>query len=222
MVRGYIYSVNEIADLEIQSYLWESTGGSLRGKYHIFARTRTAPYLFYYRWLEVIGGFWAADAMELVSLDENGGRDPLGMPALLNSRLYMFMPPTIMKTILMYLLWKALELCGPTKEWEDIQQVIGAPTKDELRMSPQKVADVCSNASALEHTSAGLMALPRIMSQPEPMGVGASMQLDASIAGKAIMLNAGVWRAGVPASTDAASRVSRKAQMIRQLQDRRF
>ena len=40
------------------------------------------------------------------------------------------------------------------------------------------------------------MGLPRIMSQTEPMGVGASMQLDASIAGKAIMLNAGVWGAG--------------------------
>ncbi|KAJ5736885.1 uncharacterized protein N7483_002010 [Penicillium malachiteum] len=54
------------------------------------------------------------------------------------------------------------------------------------------------------------------------MGVGASMKLDATIAGKAMMMNAGVLRAGAHASTDAASRVSRKANLIRQLQDRRF
>ncbi|KAJ5736886.1 uncharacterized protein N7483_002011 [Penicillium malachiteum] len=115
MIREYIYSVNEIADLEIQSYLWEGTSGSFRGKYHIFARTRTAPYIFYYRWLEVIGVFgaqlewywfpWMKMDVDIPSYEVDGDNSTLPkpgtylMPALLKDRLYLFIPQIIKKTL---------------------------------------------------------------------------------------------------------------------------
>ena len=118
-----------------------------------------------------------------------------------------------------------------TGEWVELQQVIGGVTKDELRMSPEEVLemelsedaqDTNAIATALEQSTSVLMALPEIVTQIEPMGVGTSVHMDGSIIAKVMMIGAGVIRAAAQASSDMASRASRKGQMIRQLQDRRM
>lgn len=116
-------------------------------------------------------------------------------------------------------------------DWSDIPQVIEPTTKDELRMSAQESLEMSMTqkasyhtgvATKLEQTTGVLMSLPKITVQGEPMGVGTSVQMDSSIIAQGILIGAGVIRSAAQACTDAAFRASRKAQAIRQLQDRRM
>ncbi|KAL8903376.1 MAG: hypothetical protein Q9207_003967 [Kuettlingeria erythrocarpa] len=51
-IKSYIYGVNEIAALNVQSYLWEKKDNN-KSLIHVFARTKQTPYQYYYRWLEL-------------------------------------------------------------------------------------------------------------------------------------------------------------------------
>lgn len=116
-------------------------------------------------------------------------------------------------------------------QWQDIEQSIEQPTKDELVMSAQEnmemikldEADALGDiATAIENSCSVLMALPELETQIEPMGVGAAMQFDASKIAEGMMMVAGVIQQQAASRTSEASRASRKAQLIRQLQERRL
>ncbi|KAF3909951.1 hypothetical protein ABW20_dc0104619 [Dactylellina cionopaga] len=112
LLRTYIYNVHEIADLEVQSYIWESTN-KFRGNYHLFGRTRTAPFTFYYRRLQVSGPNsaaaeydwhpWVKMDLDIPAIQSNKEGNSLScpgtylIPALLNKRLYVFIPSVDVK-----------------------------------------------------------------------------------------------------------------------------
>ncbi|USP80417.1 hypothetical protein yc1106_07691 [Curvularia clavata] len=118
-----------------------------------------------------------------------------------------------------------------TSDWEDIVQVIGKPTKDELAMSPEEkietdknneASDLNLKASEIETKCSILTALPNLMSNVEPMGMGASLKFDARNVADSLMLVAGVMKLVAQGKSDEASRAARKGQMIKQLQERRL
>lgn len=124
-----------------------------------------------------------------------------------------------------------VDVPSDTSGWTDVKQAIAPPTKDELRMSTleaieMKLYDDASAlgllASAIEGTCSILTALPRITSQFEPMGMGVSMQFDASNIANGMMFASSVMKSNAQAMSDAAGRHSRKAQLTRQLQERRL
>ncbi|KJK66680.1 hypothetical protein P875_00128007 [Aspergillus parasiticus SU-1] len=72
LIQGYLYGVNEVADIQVEAYLWERkdktskrSRGSQKGfqkeeidytsAFHLFGRTRTSPATHYYRKLELQG-----------------------------------------------------------------------------------------------------------------------------------------------------------------------
>lgn len=51
-IRTYLYAASEVADLDVQTYLWDKVA-TYSGTFHLFARTRHAPYSYYYRSVEI-------------------------------------------------------------------------------------------------------------------------------------------------------------------------
>jgi hypothetical protein len=118
-----------------------------------------------------------------------------------------------------------------SKEWTDIAQHIDEPTKDDLKMNSQESQELrltqvsmATNtvASALDLIASGLMAIPRVITQTAPLGVGASLKMDAACIARGMMAQAQGYRFAAQAVSDGANRASRKAQLIRQLQERRL
>ncbi|KAL7937838.1 hypothetical protein V8C35DRAFT_293772 [Trichoderma chlorosporum] len=57
IIRNYVCSMDDIANLQVQSFYWDKPSDpKLRetGTFHIVARTRNAPYQYYYRQLEYL------------------------------------------------------------------------------------------------------------------------------------------------------------------------
>jgi hypothetical protein len=120
---------------------------------------------------------------------------------------------------------------GDGGQWKEIEQSIEKPTKDELVMSPHELmemtkldeAEKLSNvAKALEHTCSVLKALPELVTEVQPMGMGISTQFDASKIAEGIMIASSVIQHEAGQRTSEASRAARKATLTRQLQDRRL
>ncbi|MCJ1435922.1 putative Insecticidal toxin complex protein TccB2 [Xylographa pallens] len=111
--RQYIYDTNDIADLQIQAYFWEA-GSGFCGKYHIFARTRTAPYRYYYRVFEVTGVHadspkfnwypWTKLEVEIAAIEVDWNGKTLAkagaylVPTVYRGRLFLFIPQILLKT----------------------------------------------------------------------------------------------------------------------------
>lgn len=120
---------------------------------------------------------------------------------------------------------------GPKAAWTDIAQAIGAPTKDELAMSPEEALEQQQNDKAealqdvsenIQRSAAILTALPNFMTEVEPMGVGASFKFDAENVSRGMGLLSDAISASAGALRQEASRAARKGQMLRQLQERRL
>lgn len=118
----------------------------------------------------------------------------------------------------------------PDQEWNDIAQTMETVTKDDLRMSStekiefdraNEAAGYNQKASILETTAGVLMALPRLVVNTAPVGVGVSMHWDASVMGQLLMTTAGVLKIVGQMKMDESTRAARKAQLMRQLQERR-
>ncbi|KAI1112288.1 hypothetical protein F5Y14DRAFT_453113 [Nemania sp. NC0429] len=108
-VSDYVYAMHGVGNLEIASYLWDRYDSSgARSRLHFFGRTRAAPWQFYYRKMDLVGkqghqtAFW--EPWEKMSVDvqvhELSG-DAFNkmshsgcyvVPALLGSRLFLFLP----------------------------------------------------------------------------------------------------------------------------------
>ncbi|EFY99852.1 PA14 domain protein [Metarhizium robertsii ARSEF 23] len=116
-------------------------------------------------------------------------------------------------------------------DWVDLDFGIRQPNKDELRVSAEEYLESAATESAaytdkiatgIQQNAGLLMTLPSLALQAQPMGVGISTQMDASIIAKALLVGASVIQAATQASTDMASRAARKGQLVRQLQERRM
>ncbi|UKZ71157.1 uncharacterized protein TrAtP1_012119 [Trichoderma atroviride] len=107
LLREYVYAIHEVADLEVLSYLWESTK-NYRGRYHFFGRSRAAPFVFYYRQLVVTGTTtmsmswnwlpWSKMEVDIQTHEIDADQKPLAhpgsylLPALFKNRLFLFIP----------------------------------------------------------------------------------------------------------------------------------
>ncbi|KAJ5949958.1 hypothetical protein N7454_001542 [Penicillium verhagenii] len=120
---------------------------------------------------------------------------------------------------------------GRDDDWNEIQQSIDRPTQDELRMSPnektefdkaEEAAKLTLASSIMDSTASYLMALPNLTTALSPMGVGTTLKIDAENFAKFTMGMSSVVKLKASMSSDDSSRASRKAQLIRQLQDRRL
>ncbi|KAL7928243.1 putative toxin subunit [Trichoderma chlorosporum] len=114
-IKSYVYGVGEIADLDVQAYLWKKGEEEWTGTLHFFARTRTAPYIYYYRCLEIeptpsgmnVRMFWQPWSkidveVPVLEVDADGKSLPVSgsylIPALYGERLFLFFPHITLKT----------------------------------------------------------------------------------------------------------------------------
>lgn len=114
-IRKYIYSANEVANLDIQSYLWEKDDNK-SGRFHFFSRTRSEPFQFYYRKMELKTygidryPYWSpwtklgvhVPPQNIDSVSQTpGAKKSSGsylIPALARGRLYLFVPQFLLHT----------------------------------------------------------------------------------------------------------------------------
>ncbi|KAF5679378.1 toxin subunit [Fusarium heterosporum] len=114
LIKSYVYGVDGIADLDVQAYLWKKVE-DWTGTFHFFARTRTAPYIYYYRPLEIIptpSGRsikiywqpWTKIDVEVPVHEVDADGKPLQesgsylIPALYGDRIFIFFPQIALKT----------------------------------------------------------------------------------------------------------------------------
>ncbi|KAI9766290.1 MAG: hypothetical protein M1839_004995, partial [Geoglossum umbratile] len=123
------------------------------------------------------------------------------------------------------------QIPGGGEEWEDILQSIEQPTKDDLRMTSneklemdkaEEAAESSSKAMILETLSGVFRAIPAITMNAQPLGIGASMAALTVNVAEALLAAASVMRMKSQQSNDQGLRASRKAQLIKQLQERRM
>ncbi|RSL72920.1 hypothetical protein CEP53_000932 [Fusarium sp. AF-6] len=119
----------------------------------------------------------------------------------------------------------------PTSNWEDIAQIIDTPTKDDLRMSSYEKMemDMTTAASLLNTVAASidglvgpLCAIPENETMEAPMGVGTSVTVGGQNFAMATSAGSTYLKMMAMMSGDEAGQASHKAQLVRQLQDRRM
>ncbi|KAF7549248.1 hypothetical protein G7Z17_g6521 [Cylindrodendrum hubeiense] len=114
LIKDYVYGVDAIADLDVQAYLWKKVE-DWSGTFHFFARTRTTPYIYYYRTLDIIPSPtgssvkmywqpWTKIDVEVPvhEVDANGKllaeSGSYLIPALYGERVFLFFPQITLKT----------------------------------------------------------------------------------------------------------------------------
>ncbi len=110
-IKSYLFKVDEVANLKVVGLFQEEEtaqdGTSEPLKLHIFARTRNAPYFFYYRYFHIEEGNWypwekiQVDIPSYDLEDANGQIEKNGtylIPVVWNKRLLVFFPQFIKKT----------------------------------------------------------------------------------------------------------------------------
>lgn len=126
---------------------------------------------------------------------------------------------------------EGLKAVGEDEDFTEIQQQIETPTDDVLKMTSNErlemlKADVASDlnqqAAALETTASGLLILPGLSFNIEPLGVGTTVKADAGNIAQYMLCVSTYMKSQSQLATDEGSQSSRKAQLIRQLQDRRL
>lgn len=114
-------------------------------------------------------------------------------------------------------------------EWIDLVQSIDKPSSDDLRMSlyekvdmdkADSAAKLTDAASILDLTAAGLLALPNLTSNMQPMGVGVQLKINAGNAAHLMMGTATFMKLKAQMDEHDGQRASRKGAMVKQLQDR--
>ncbi|KAL8410061.1 hypothetical protein RB594_008236 [Gaeumannomyces avenae] len=112
-IKAYICSLNDISTLEIVAYVHDNQAGTAAADtFHIFGRTRSSPYTFYYRSLTVnykpYGRFWRPWVkmdMDIPSTETEWQGKRVAttgtylVPVVDGSRVYVFMPQLLAKTL---------------------------------------------------------------------------------------------------------------------------
>lgn len=150
-LKNYLYKVDEVANLQVvglfqQPALDITTGAPAVGngnvnyvKLHVFARTRNAPYFFFYRYYSINEGYWYPweriqvdfPSYDVEKKDANGnntGKTILNgtflIPVVWNNRLLVFFPQFMKKTIaasdksIRNMAESTLDNLKPTEMWE--------------------------------------------------------------------------------------------------------
>ncbi|KAF4437660.1 putative PA14 domain protein [Fusarium austroafricanum] len=120
---------------------------------------------------------------------------------------------------------------GHDEEWVDIEQNFGAITKGSLRMNTfekeemkksDSAAEKSLYASTLEGAGSILRLLPQATIHTSPFGVGPAMKIDSYNIADSLKGASTVVQLLAQVAGNEASQAGRKAQMTRQLQERRF
>ena len=106
-IKDYVYGANEVADLNIQAYLWQSTT-AFRGRFHLFGCSKSAPFHHYYRYMDMTGpdasdpyivwSPWQEIQVDIATLTTNPDGSLIAkpgsylIPVLWKGRLYLFLP----------------------------------------------------------------------------------------------------------------------------------
>jgi hypothetical protein len=103
-LKSYLFKVDEVANLRVVGLFMDEPGKKL----HVFARTRNAPYFFYYRYFEVSERNWYPwEKMEIdipsydvrdKTTSEVLGNGAYLVPVVWNKRLLVFFPQFVSKT----------------------------------------------------------------------------------------------------------------------------
>jgi len=101
-LKGYLIKVDEVANLKVVGLFLDDLGNRL----HVFARTRNAPYSFYYRYFQVDEKNWypwEKVQVDIPSYDfEVAGKifdhGTYLSPVVWNNRLFIFFPQFVQKT----------------------------------------------------------------------------------------------------------------------------
>ncbi|ODM16219.1 hypothetical protein SI65_08218 [Aspergillus cristatus] len=144
ILREYVYTVHDLSDLEVESYVWESIQG-VHGNYHFFARTRTAPFVFYYRRLSIEGAPhdaptwnwhpWTKMEVDIPTHEQDFDHKALSrpgtylLPALYSGRLMLFIPQITRKTL-------------PAKPSKTSTEKLADSTTDDLKSPPLEYLEV--------------------------------------------------------------------------------
>ncbi|EPS35312.1 hypothetical protein H072_11353 [Dactylellina haptotyla CBS 200.50] len=116
-------------------------------------------------------------------------------------------------------------------DWSEIVQHIDTPQDDELRMSPYEnlemvMADnattVTAIASGLDNQASFMRLLPHISENVEPLGCGVTTMIDTHNVADFLSASAGVIRSNAELINSVSVKAGRKANLVRQLQERRF
>ena len=109
-LKAYLYKVDEVANMEVVGlYLENATyDNGLVNKLHVFARTRNAPYFFYYRYFDQLEKNWYPwEKMQIDIPSYDVEDETTGMitgngcyltPVVWNGRLLIFIPQVSKKT----------------------------------------------------------------------------------------------------------------------------
>ncbi|BAU54874.1 PA14 domain protein [Mucilaginibacter gotjawali] len=111
-LNSYLFQVDDVANmLAVGIFVEEGTvkGATVPVKYHIFSRTRNAPYFFYYRYFDVIESNWypwEQVQVDITSYDIEGpttgqvfGNGAFLTPVVWNGRLLIFFPQMTKKVM---------------------------------------------------------------------------------------------------------------------------
>ncbi|BFT72396.1 neuraminidase-like domain-containing protein [Paenibacillus sp. P36] len=104
-LKNYLYKLDEVSNMEVVGLYVEGTATDENAKLHIFARTRSAPHIFYYRYVELKGMNWypwekmqvdiPSYEVEKSLLKDTGS---FLTPVVWNDRLLVFFPQIMKKT----------------------------------------------------------------------------------------------------------------------------
>ena len=112
ILKDYVYDSNNVANLEILTYAWEDEGSNY-GKFHFFARSRHAPYSYFYRPLErshdankdyAFWKPWTKIDVEVPAIEVDADAKPLPtrgaylFATVMGNRLLLFLPQFTLKT----------------------------------------------------------------------------------------------------------------------------
>lgn len=173
LIRSYLYNANSTADLDVQAYVWDKTS-IIAGTFHLFARTRTAPWNYYYRSVEISSDTrpkvfwqpWSTVEVEIPSIETDGDGSTLAIPgsymvpAVFNRRLILFLPRLTLKQV------DSNSGIGPTKTF---QQMSNDPVRS---FSPIKYWQISMGWTELRNGrwSPKQVASSSLMAQGAPVG----------------------------------------------------
>ena len=95
--RDYLYKLNEVSNMEMCGLYNDEETKSL----HVFARTHSAPYNYYYRTQDSYGYWsaWEQVQLDIKSTDDGNNSGVHLMPVIWKKRLFLFWPEFMQKTL---------------------------------------------------------------------------------------------------------------------------
>jgi hypothetical protein len=212
-IQSYVYDLDGISSLDIVAYVHEPQPAAA-DIFHLFGRTRSGPYIFYYRTVtrlrtaEVFWKPWTKVEMDISSIEtEWEGQRLLEtgsylLPIMIRGRLYLFIPTIVPKTLV-----------------KNISNLDGVTSFDALRDQKPNIAEP---ERIWEITMAWIEFVnenwspKRVSSSSLGVGLAASssqLRIDPTLQGDALTLQVSYGEAGKTTSKSIGSFVFCNDQM---------